>query len=266
LANRTINQLRAPSAALVLPVLAGIAWMAWVGAPTAWPAINAAALLVALACARWVPLPRKQSGQLFLAGALVALMALTALAGVELDGVRRWIALGPVRLHTGYLVLPLLVVLTSRLPSRPAALLLGAALLATLAQPDRAACYALAAAVCIHALHRRDWPAIGALVVAIASCIAVLTRADPLQPMRFVEGLQADALAANPLFGALLTLATLAPLALLRGGDRPAQPLAAFLLIAGLCAFAGPYPSVLIGYGAAPILGFGLALAALRAR
>jgi hypothetical protein len=29
-------------------------------------------------------------------------------------------------------------------------------------------------------------------------------------------------------------------------------------------AFAGPYPSILIGYGAAPILGFGLALAALR--
>lgn len=266
MASRTINQLRAPLAALALPVLAGLAWMAWAGAPTVWLAINAGALLAALAGALLLPMPPKQSGQLILAGTLVALLVLTALAGVELDGVRRWIALGPVRLHTGYLVLPLLVVLASQLPSRHAALLLGAALLATLAQPDRAACYALAAAVCIHTLHRRDWPGIGALVFALACCIAVLMRADPLQPVRFVEAVQSDALAVNPLFGALLVLVTLAPIVLLRGGSRPAQPLAAFLLIAGLCAFTGPYPSILIGYGAAPILGFGLALAALRAR
>lgn len=264
MASRTINQLRAPLAALALPVLAGLAWMAWAGAPTVWLAINAGALLAALAGALLLPMPPKQSGQLILAGTLVALLVLTALAGVELDGVRRWIALGPVRLHTGYLVLPLLVVLASQLPSRHAALLLGAALLATLAQPDRAACYALAAAVCVNAVQRRDWPAIGALLLAIACSIAVLARLDPLQPVRFVEGVQADALASAPLFGTLLTLATLAPLALLRGGDRRAQLLAAFVLVAGLCAFAGAYPSILIGYGATPILGMGLALAALR--
>ena len=42
------------------------------------------------------------------------------------------------------------------------------------------------------------------------------------------------------------------------------MPLTAFMTAAGLMAFAGPYPSILLGYGAAPILGFGLALAALR--
>lgn len=262
----TAISLRSSLAALVLPVLSGIAWMAWAGAPTGWLAINAGALLTALACALLLPMPPKQSGQLILAGTLVALVVLTALAGVELDGIRRWIALGPVRLHIGYLVLPLLVVLTSQLPSRPAALLLGAVQLATLAQPDRAACYALAAATCVNAVQRRDWPATSALLLAIACSIAVLARLDPLQPLRFVEAVQSDALAADPLFGTLLTLATLAPLALLRGADRQAQTLVAFLIAASLMALAGPYPSILIGYGAAPILGFGLALAALRAR
>lgn len=251
-------------AALALPVLAGLAWMIWAGAPTSYVLVNSGALVIALACANWLPLPRVPQIRLVLASALVALMALTAFVGVELDGVRRWIALGPVHLHTGYLVLPLLAVLAGQLPSRPAALLLGAALLATLAQPDRAACYALAAAVCVNALQRRDWPAIAALVAALACCIAALSRLDPLQPVQFVEGVQADAVATAPLLGSLLILATLAPLALLRGGDRRAQLLAAFMLVAGLGAFAGAYPSILIGYGAAPILGMGLALAALR--
>jgi cell division protein FtsW (lipid II flippase) len=266
LANRTINQLRSPLAALVLPVLAGIAWMAWAGAPTAWLAVNAGALAVSVALALWLPLPRSQAGHLVLAITAVALLGLTLLSGTEVDGVRRWLSLGPVRLHTGYLVMPLLVILASRLPVNPASYLLLGAVLTSALQPDRATSVALAAATTAIFVQRPVMPLAGPMAAALAGVFITFDQPDPLQPVRFVEQVQSDALAASPLLGALLVLVTFAPLLLLARRKHSVQPLVAFLIAAGLMALAGPYPAILIGYGAAPILGFGLALAALRAR
>lgn len=250
-------------AVLVAPTTAGIAWMAYSGAPLAWIAINAGALVLALGLAVLLPIPDHAQGRLILASALVIALFATAFAGVPIDGVQRWIALGPVRLHAGYLVVPLLVVLAGRLPSRPAAALLVAALCAILLQPDRAVTFALAATMVLIALRQRDVASLLGAGLAIAGCVAALLMADPLGPVRFVENVQRDAWQALPAAGLFLTLVTLAPL-LLRRSHSSAAPLAAFLVVAGLMAFAGAYPSILIGYGAAPILGVGLALAALQ--
>ncbi len=251
-------------AALVVPVVAGLAWMTVGGAPTAWIAVNALALVLALALATLLPLPRSQRGVLVLAGALVLGLWATALAGVPVEGVRRWIGLGPLRLHLGYLILPLLVTLAARLPARSGAALIVASLMATMLQPDRAATVALTASAAVLALTRRDGLSITALVIGLGACVAAIAQPDHLAPVRFVEGVQRDALTLNPAAGLALVAASLTPLLLLRRAKVAAAPLAAFLLAAGLMAFAGSYPAILIGYGAAPILGFGLALAALR--
>lgn len=249
---------------LAAPVIAGLAWMAWSGAPATYLAINAGALLLALAAALW--LPRSRPGQLTLAIAAVALLGLTLLSGSEVAGVRRWLALGPLQLHTGYLVMPLLVVLAGRLPANPACWLLFGAVLTSTLQPDRATSVALAAATAVIFAQRPVMPLAGLMTAALAGVFIAFDQHDPLQPVRFVESVQADAWAAQPLFGAVLVLATFAPFLLLQGRQHAAQPLVAFLVAAELMALIGPYPAILIGYGAAPILGFGLALAALRAR
>lgn len=248
------------AAALALPVLAGIGWMGAGGAPLAWLAVNGAALVLALALACWLPLRLSERGTLILGAALVLTLWATALFGIQVEGVRRWVGIGPVRLHLGYLVLPLLVVLAARLPSPPAAALLAAALAATVLQPDLAATVALAASIITAALQRRGDIARVLAGISLGACGYLLGQVDPLTPVRFVEHVQSDAWAMYPVIGAALTLLALSPLLLL----RTAPPLAAFLVVAGAMAFAGPYPSILIGYGAAPILGFGLALAALR--
>lgn len=251
-------------AGLALPVLAGIAWLAFSGAPTAWIISNGAALVMALLLAMWLPLPRQTAGILFLAVALVALLFAVALAGTPVDGVRRWFSLGPVSIHAGYLLLPLLAAIVSRLEAVRAVALLLLAMLASLLQPDRAITMALAAALAALAMTRRDRAAYAGLALGIAGGVASLGVADPLAPVRWVEGVQQEAWRVAPAAGAILALATLAPLLMLRRHGQASLPLAAFMTAAGLMAFAGPYPSILLGYGAAPILGFGLALAALR--
>jgi hypothetical protein len=254
----------ATAAALALPVLAGIGWMGAGGAPVSWLGMNGAALGLALALALLLPLPHDEARVTLLAAMLVAALFATAFAGTALGGVRRWASLGPVTLHVGYLVLPLLAALTPRLPSGRAVALLVLALLATLFQPDRATSIALAAALAALAYLRRDRATFVGLIVAIAGCSAALTNPDTLAPVRFVERVQQDAWAVQPLAGLALALTSLAPLLMLRESGLAALPLALFMVAAGAMAFAGPYPSILIGYGAAPILGFGLALAALR--
>jgi hypothetical protein len=253
-----------PLTAAAALVLAGIGWMGAGGAPLAWLAVNGAALVLALALALLLPIPQDEARVTLLAAILVAALVATAFTGTAVDGVRRWVSLGPVTLHVGYLVLPLLAALTPRLSSGRAVALLVLALLATLLQPDRATSIALAATLAALAYLRGDRATFVGLIVAIAGCAAALTNPDTLAPVRFVERVQQDAWAVEPLAGLALTLASLAPLLVLRGNGMATLPLAAFMVAAGAMAFAGPYPSILIGYGVAPILGFGLALAALR--
>ena len=251
-------------AGLTGPVLIGLGWMAWAGAPRSYLAINAAALVLALASALWLRLPKGVPARLAMAGAALAAMALPLLIGPELDGVRRWIAFGPLRLHAGYLVLPLLVVLVARMPSLPTSAFLLAALALSMAQPDLATALGLSAAAAALALKRRDAVSLVAAASAAGALSYLARQSDPLEPVRFVEHVQSEAFAAQPAVGVVLGLAGLLPALWFRAGAAQALALGWFTLAAGLAAFIGNYPSILIGYGAAPILGTGLALAALR--
>lgn len=252
------------SLALAVPVAAGLIWMALTGAPQVYLLVNAGALVLALAAARWLPFDLSESKSVGLGVVLIALLMVTAIFGVEIDGVRRWLALGPLKLHIGYLVLPLLVVLTARVRSPIAAGLLIAALAICALQPDRATVLALSAVAIARVAMVRDRFAMVALIAATVALAVVWSFPDPLAPVRYVERVLQDAWAQSPAAGAALLLASLAPVILLRSQGRAALPLVAFVLAAGIASLIGPYPSVLIGFGAAPIIGLGLALAALR--
>jgi len=250
---------------LAVPALGGLAYLAAFGAPLRLIAINAAALVAGGLWAAFGRLPSGPKARLGLAALGAGLLFLPVLIGPEVGGVSRWLPAGPVLLHSGALLLPLVVVLAAQ-ASRAGAVLLGAAGIALAMQPDAAMLAGLAAASAVLAVMHRS---VGFTLVALASAgLAALTWGrGTLEPQRFTEGVLAEVWDSAPpaalTLGALLFLA--APALLLRAAPVPrteAAALAALLATLGVMACLAAFPFPLIGYGASPILGLALALSA----
>ena len=253
----------------------GIAWFLIGSAPVSYAAVNGTALLF-MAVALAVPVighRRTWSALVPLAGA--ALLLATFAIGPAIDGVHRWIAFGPVRLHAGMIVLPVMLVALST--ARAGTMLAGTAILAIVfwLQPDSASAMALVGGAAGTAMARHEhapsWLAIG---IATAGLAATLMRPDPLEPVAFVETALGDAWRAVPLLGTTMAVSLaaaifLAPWLVER---RPvAFPRASWAVSGCLAGYAASslfldHPQPLIGYGASPILGMALALWTLRAR
>ncbi|WP_285709061.1 hypothetical protein [Erythrobacter oryzae] len=250
---------------LAVPALGGLAYLAAFGAPLRLIAINAGALVAGALWAAFGRLPSGPKARLGLAALGAALLFLPVLIGPEVGGVSRWLPAGPVLLHSGALLLPLVVVLASQSP-RAGPPLLGAAIVALALQPDAAMLAGLAAASAVFAITHRS---VGFTMVALAALglAAVNFGRGTLEPQLFTEGVLAQIWYAAPpaalLLGALLFLA--APALLLHAAPLPrteATALAALLVTLGVMACLAPFPFPLIGYGASPILGLALALSA----
>jgi hypothetical protein len=251
---------------LALPVLGGLAYLTAFGAPARLIAVNAGALVAALLWAAWGRLPPGHGARLGFAASAAMLLFVPLLSGPDLGGVTRWLRAGPVLLHSGALLLPLIVVLAAR-ETRwgPALLALAGGALAL--QPDAASLTALALASAVLAALSRSLAFLA--VGAGAGLLAALTfDAGALAPQLYTEGVLAHVAGRSLagaialgllLFGATAWLALALPEAL----RREATALAALLAGLGAMAVLGPFPFPLIGYGASPILGFGLALGAL---
>ncbi len=226
---------------------------------------NAVALLLALGLAL-VPLRLETAARRWpwIAGLLLVL-AVTAVAGPPLDGVRRWIAIGPLRLHAGMLLGPSLAVLlaTASLGLRIAGTL--AAIAIACVAPDLAMALAWAGALLPGLLGLRPRLAVASIALAALMVAATAMRPDPLQPVPHVEAVVAGAWRTSHIGGFVLALAGMAPLLLACMRDAPARALAGFWAGLSLAGLIGHWPSPLIGYGAAPILGYGLSLAVWRA-
>ncbi|WP_379921034.1 hypothetical protein [Erythrobacter sp. R86502] len=90
--------------------------------------------------------------------------------------------------------------------------------------------------------------------------------AGTLAPQQFTEGVLTHAAATSYLAATALAASLfIAPLILLPMHDETCA-LAALLVALGAMAVIAPFPYPLIGYGAAPIIGFGLAFGATRQR
>lgn len=253
--------------ALAIPVLAGALYMALAGAPSHYAIVNCGAL--ALACL-WIVTgrgPHTALSRHLLAIIMLTLMAGAMWVGPELqsvsgDRVARWFPAGPLNLHTGMVASPALCVLAARNRQLAAPILL-AALFIALLQPDAGTGFALTfAAIGLHHV-TRDWRVgVVAIIGFLASIRMALIGELPAQP--FVERVVIDAADTSVIAAIALGAALLAAFLLILFAipfDRAKRfTLAGLLFGFSIMAMMSNYPTPLIGYGAAPIIGFGLAL------
>lgn len=236
--------------------------MAVMGAPVRYLAINAAALALVLPWMLFGRLPEAVTARRVLIVGLLALLFLPLLTGPHLNGIVRWLPLGPFMLHAGALAFPALAVLAAREKDYAAPILL-AALLAASFQPDAALGFAVVfAAVGLHDA-MRDWQVGGVVIVGFLTSIMAALKGE-LPAQSFVERVLVDAAMLQPLLALVLFAALVAGFVLMLKAvplGRDARfALAGSLFGFSLIAILSNYFSVLIGYGAAPILGYGFAL------
>ncbi|MCY1645543.1 FtsW/RodA/SpoVE family cell cycle protein [Caulobacter sp. SL161] len=197
-------------------------------------------------------------------------LVLTLMNGVSLEGAKRWVALGPVQLHTASIALPFAAFAFARgFGDRRVAPIAALIALLLLYQHDAASSLAWALALAAAALVERPRQAIPWACVAIAGLLAygAWVEPDTLPAVPYVEGLLDQTFAANPVLGVLaglLMISLPAPFLLVaraRPGRR-AEALALAALWTGWIAgnLFGNYPAPVLGYGAAPILAWGLSL------
>lgn len=241
---------------------------------------NALALLLGCACVWLGSLGAPSRRDLRRGGmALAAFAAIAAtLAFPGLEGVHRWLPLGPLRLNASAAFLPWLLVGMS---ASQAGVRRGCTVLALLAQgvhglqPDAAQATALAGGtlVLMRPWARGPGRGLRMAVVGLMGGLAAWTwtRADPLAPVAHVERilfLAADRgpvwLGATGAVGALL-------LGVFLFTARASAPARARLVLAfgtafaltGLATFLGNFPVPLMGAGAGPVLGWYAFAAAL---
>ena len=256
--------------ALIAAVASGLLLFRIGGAPSAYVPLNAAALLLALVAMFAVPTGRLgDRGAARIVALCLAGIGATLVSGFDLDGVRRWLPLGPVRLHAAMQLLPAMIAALPRLSDRSQLAAVTAVAVVVMLQPDFAAALALCAGFA--ASHWRRWrePSMAAGHVVVALCaIGSAFRTDSLAPVRFVENVVVDGWIVHPMLGMLLLAALLLAIGAPAAAKGAARDSAAGVMgaWAGFAAasLVGAYPTPLAGYGPAAILGYGLAMAVLR--
>ena len=223
--------------------------------------------------------PEARARGLRVLGVLAFVFLLATLRSAGMDGVHRWISLGPVRLQASAAFLPWLLagvgVSAPRLRALGLALVLGAQLV-HLAQPDAAQATALALGLLPllvggTLVRRGTGLALAAALLLLAA--ASWTRVDPLAPVDHVERVLRLAFSWGPLWSLAAVIAQgllLLPWVLARGqpGEAAARGRLAFALYFATTVgvtFLGPFPVPVMGAGAGPVLGW-YALVTLLAR
>jgi cell division protein FtsW (lipid II flippase) len=242
--------------------------MAAFDAPARLIAINAGALVLALLWVLFGRMPSSSTNRLALAILAALAVTLPGLIGPEVGGVSRWLPAGPVLLHSGALLLPLITVQAAR-EAKVGPVLLIVAGASLVLQPDAGALLGLGMASAVLAAMTRSL-AHAIVSVAALGLAAATFGAGTLEPQEFTEGVLAQVWQSAPLFAlALGGLLFLAPAWLLTRSPGVSRTegaaLAALLCGLGIAAVLAPFPFPLIGYGASSILGFGLALSAVGA-
>ncbi|MEQ1517170.1 MAG: hypothetical protein ABL931_11855 [Usitatibacteraceae bacterium] len=189
------------------------------------------------------------------------------------SGPNRWASLGPLNLYMASLFLPSFVAACSVYSAKrgkhstiAVAAALGVSTLLAI-QPDASQVLALLVGLTVGFLHYRSdkfRSAITLLAIALVTAWS-FSRPDPLAPVPHVEGVFALALGYSLLAG----LAVIgSAIALVSGllyyslkGPLWLSAVAAYYSVLFGCSVAGLTPAPLIGYGAGPLLGFGLLVA-----
>lgn len=202
---------------------------------------------------------------------LIAVLTLAAMVATLLasgmQGVHRWIELGPVRLHAAAIVLPLLVVTLEGLWRTRgwwiSACLAGGVTVILFLQPDAAQATAIAVASAVLLLPGAGPGALRRVWILSLLVLAGMTwlRRDPLGRVPYVEDIvdMAARLGAGWAVAAVVSLLLLpAPFVLAgRGASRRVGlALGTYVTITLLAPLVGNFPVPVLGYGVSPILGY----------
>jgi len=240
----------------------------------------AAGLLLTIACLaiclrRRLTLNVTTPGSTVIAAAAPVVLLVLTLLHRGMDGIHRWVSIGPVQLHAGFVALPVLIIVAGTIArsgsSRArwiadAGIVIAAATLAF--QPDASQAIAFAAAVVIVVLQRSaasriDWIA---ATVCVGSSILALSRRDPLEAVPHVEGIVH--LAASS--GLTWLVASIVALMLLpipfvlnwvkHRDHHEGMGLAVYFVTVCIAALVAPFPVPVLGFGLSPVLGYFVAL------
>ncbi len=231
------------------------------GAPRSYLIGNGAALGLAVILGL-LPSPLRISERIasLTAIGLSLLLLLPLLAGPEVDGVRRWIALGPVKLHAGMLLIPAMLVTMLRASPNANLLALLIAAFGAFLQPDKASAVALLfGTACLFWLLRQKPLAI-VLSAQLVIFGGLFFMTDGPEAVPFVEQVIVRAWMEMPGLSVAMAFALVAAIVIPSSKNHGLLPPMGASAGFAMASLLGPYPSPLIGYGAAPILGYGLAL------
>lgn len=271
---------------VVVTALVSLMAMRVAGAPSGSLAIQAGAFVLAALFA----MPRRTAALLdsvdarWLTSAVLLSACAVLFAGVEIDGARRWLRVGPVLLHPASLFGSVLLLALARAAGNLACAVLAAAAIACFGiGNDGAASLAFALGLSgLLAARREHWKTLLPLCV-LAWCLAVWgwTRPDSLAPVPHVEEIMSRAWVGSRLVGAAAALVlAMLPLPFVFAARNThnarhaydahrrgaAWALAGFWIGLVLAGLAGNYPIPVIGYGASPVIGWVLALRLVSSR
>ena len=264
----------AGAAPLILGTLAvatGATFLWNVGALPGMASRNSASFILGLLLG-WAAhhIARRRLGAEILFAAASAILLLVLVIGIELDGVKRWLPIGPIHVQVALILSPLVLALAASRESRHwrAAVLVPLALVA--AQPDAATSVALALGVAVlmaDASRRsvRGWSRRRIIIAALALSLAVLglivAGIQTPPPVAFVEGTVGIAALSGSLAIALHILAVALALAALTSRHNPAgTSLAAYFAASFVAAVFWAFPMPILGAGPSHLIGFGLAI------
>ena len=251
---------------------AGVLLLGVLGAPPSMLVANCAGLacgLVAYAAARGL---QAMAPPILVTVAASLAMLAVALFGFDLDGVHRWVRVGPFTLHAGFVLFPLMLGGLGG-SSWIAPLAFAGCGLVVWLQPDAGMAGALALAALGLLAAARTIAAGVAAVIALVAAMATWLRPDPLEPAQYVEHVAELAWSQHPVLGviAFLLLAALAaPFIFLGAPDHERRPvcwaIAGFWAGAAAASLAGHFPTPVIGMGIGPIIGYAVSLAVCAVR
>lgn len=262
-----VASLVAVAAGCVAMAESGVAPSSWLRSVVAWAVGGGLAALVG----RYGK-PRSAS-----AGAVVLTTAalIATLFTEDVDGVHRWLDIGPLHINAAALLVPALIVgLAAIRMTSPIGLVLAFSTAAILlAQPDASQLLSFAIAASILLVRSGvapGWKTFG-LLVAVVFAIAGWRRPDPLEPVAEVEQIFAMCLAVSPLLasiaGLALAAAALAPLSFSSSASHRARDgaiaLSAYFVSVSLAPFLGWFPVPLVGLGMSFPIGFWLGMGLL---
>jgi cell division protein FtsW (lipid II flippase) len=265
----TAASLLAIAAGCLAMAQSGVASSSWLRTVVAWIVGGGLAWLLA----RYgQPVSASTGAVLLTTAALIATLFASAV-----DGVHRWVDIGPLHINAAALLLPAAIVGLATLGiARPMGLaiaLLTSAIL--LAQPDASqlTSFAIAASILFgRSTIASRWKAL-AVLTATVFVIFGWRRPDPLQPVPEVEQIFAMCVAVSPILafiaGLALAATALAPLARSSSAGHPARDaaiaLSAYFVTVSIVPFFGSFPVPLVGLGMSFPAGWWLGIGLLRA-